>query len=74
MNSRSRIITDLSIAFDSKILNDSEGKQQRDDPGAVVDLFSALPVMDDLMEVSFVQTQPEPFLHCKPRKFQMGGQ
>jgi hypothetical protein len=51
-------ITNLAITLDAKELNSSKGEKQWDDPGAIIDLLCALPVMDDLSNVSFDYTRP----------------
>jgi hypothetical protein len=47
------VVTYLSIASDSKVLDDREKKKQRYDPSAVIDVLGAWPEVYDLARVRF---------------------
>ena len=47
------MITDLSVTSDSKDLDDSKCKKQRDNPCAVIDILYTCPKVDDLVNVSY---------------------
>jgi hypothetical protein len=47
------VVTYLSIASDSKVLDDGKKEKQRYDPSAVIDVLYTLPVVYDLARVRF---------------------
>jgi len=58
-------VTYLSIASDSKDLDDGESEKQRYDPSAVIDILYTRPIVYDLAGVRFDQAWPGSFLRCK---------
>ena len=58
-------VTYLSVASDSKDLDDGESEKQRDDPSAVIDILYIRPIVYDLAGVRFDQAWPGSFLRCK---------
>jgi len=65
-------MTDLSIASDTKELDDHQGDQQWYDPGGIIDVLYVCPEMDDLSHVSLESSMARTVLTLQAAEISKG--